>query len=120
MDNSKIDKKPINKDDLFHKKERFRINYDLLSRDEYFRIKENNRMIKKYIDAKARGNYRSLIYNVNEPESTLSKNLEVLKAVEYSLNKSFEALTQDDVDDLQTKLNNDTVYTYPFGQPILI
>jgi integrase len=111
MDNTEIVKKPINKDDLFNKKKRFQINYDLLSRDEYFRIKENNRIIKKYIDAKARGNYRSLIYDVNEPESTLSKNLEVLRAVENSLNKSFEALTQDDVDDLQTKLNNDTVYT---------
>ena len=103
--------KQIDKNDLFSKKAKFKISYESLSNNNFFKIKENNIIVKKYIDAKNRGNYRSLIYNVNEPESTLGKNLEVLRAVEANIVKPFESLTQDDIDILQVKLNEDSVYT---------
>jgi integrase len=100
-----------NKRDLFGFLVDFDKLYKMLENSTAFSIPENNKIIKKFIDAKWKGNYRSIIYQVNDPAATLSKNIHVFRTLERCLGKSFESLTQDDVDNFQIKLNSDSFET---------
>jgi integrase len=107
-----IEQIEIIKEDLYKKQIAFDRKYKRLSDLVYFSIPSNNILIKKYVDAKWNGYYQSIIYNVNEPKVTLCKTLDVLIKIESIVNKQFEDLTQQDIDNLQGALNDDTIYTH--------
>ena len=100
------------KEDIYKKARRFERCYNQLNQNNYFKIKENNKLIKIYIDAKWNGYFHSIVYNVNDPKSTLLKNLEVLLKIESIISKHFALLTQQDIDGLQRALNDDIIYTH--------
>jgi integrase len=102
-----------NKNDIYKYAQTFNELYRKLENGTLFRFPENNVLIKKYVDAKWMGNYRSLIYQVNQPDSTLAKNMRVLKTVEAIILKPFSALDQNDIDGFQVKLNSDSLLTSP-------
>lgn len=105
-------------EDVFNIEPRFDAAYKELINGQFFKIPENNGIIKLFIDAKWKGNYRSIIYQVNNPKCTLIKNLGVFRAIEGMLNKPFNKLSQDDIDMLQLRLNNDEfTTTSPIRKP---
>jgi integrase len=107
------DKEPkrASKTDLYNKGLMFFKMYEKLSQNKLLSIKENNEIVKLYIDSKQKGYYRSIVYDVNNPQLTCAKNMSVLKKIEESLKKPFSELVQKDIDDLQQKLNANSIFT---------
>ena len=102
---------PKNKDDVFNKNRAYNKVYSRLLDGSLLMISDNNKIVREYINAKIRGNNRSVLYSVYEPEKTLEKNMLVFKLLERLLNKSFQSLTETDIDNLQMKLNGNDLFT---------
>lgn len=108
----------MSKEDLFKIKPQFKQLYTTLECGTFSKFKSDNEIIKRYIDAKFQGNYRTLIYECNAPEKTLCKNLVTLKKIVRHFNKPLTSLTEDDIIDLQNKLNQNKIYSYHTKKPI--
>ena len=105
--------KKSTKADVYNKGLMFKVMYERLSNNQFMKYADNNRVVKIFIDAKYKGNYRSIMYDVNCPELTLSKNLSILKKIEGAIDKPFDALDQNDIDNFQQKLNDNSILLNP-------
>ena len=99
------------KEDIYNFKKSFSELYKELEEKTLYIYPENNELIKIYIDAKIKGNYKQIIYDVNKPEYTCLSNLQKYKVLEKFFNKPFKDLTQEDIDKLQHALNNNIFLT---------
>jgi integrase len=113
MTKSKGTLKKTPKQDIYNTQENFKLIYKQLENKKLFKHKENNEIIKIYIDAKIRGNYKQIIYDVNKPESTCTSNLQKYKILEEFFDKPFTELTQEDINQLQDALNRNLIKTKP-------
>jgi integrase len=99
------------KQDVYNNKEKFNEKYDLLKENKLYTHPQNNHLIKIYVDAKIKGNYKRLIYDVNKPDSTCLVTMEKLLFLENYFNKPLSQLTQTDIDQLQTDFDNNNITT---------
>ena len=111
------------KEDLFNSKKTFNHLYNQLEQEKLYTHKKNNKVIKIYIDAKIKGYYSRLRYNINKPEITCLSNIQKLIYLERYFNKPLTELTQKDIDELQRDLDTNNIYTQnklnqPIKQPI--
>lgn len=102
-----------NPEEFYNTKAEFKTLYDKLTRNEVYKRPEDNQIIKTYIDAKIKGNYKQIIYDVSKPHITCKENIRKLKYLNNFFNKPFKDLTQEDIDKLQEAINNDTLYLTP-------
>ncbi len=106
------------KDDLFKQNKRAKNMQELLNSGTLFKFPSNNVIIKKYIDAKFNGGYKHLIYECNNPIKTTYKNMLVLRKIAGLVSKPFAELTEDDILDLQTRLNDNKIRNDVTKKPI--
>lgn len=106
------------KDDIFSIVRRSKGIYNELENGTFSKYESDNKIIKKYVDSKHQGNYRHIIYECNAPEKTVYKNLVVLKKIVKNLNKPFCELTEDDLVELQNKLNRNEILNSSRTKPI--
>jgi integrase len=92
--------------------------FETLNAGKLFKFPEDTAIIKRYVSAKFQGNYRHIMYDCNCPEKTVYKNLLVLKKISNLVQKPLQSLTEDDVIELQTKLNQNVVYCNDSKKPI--
>jgi hypothetical protein len=93
--------------------------YQRLVTNKLAKFQCDNETIKKYVDAKIQGNYRQILYDCNSPRKTVYKNMVVLRKLSTLFEKPLIELTESDIYDLQSKLNNDEVTNDGNGRPIL-
>lgn len=89
-----------------------------LEAGKLFKFKEDTDIVKKYVNAKFQGNYRHIMYDCNCPEKTVYKNLLVLKKISNIVQKQFISLREDDIIDLQNRLNQNRIYKNDSCTPI--
>lgn len=95
------------KRDFFGKEKQYKEIYSKITQNTYFKFKENNQIVKLFLDAKTKGNYKRIIFDVNKPNSTCYRDTFSLKKLEVLLNKPFQNLVLEDIDKLQEMLNKD-------------
>jgi integrase len=106
-----------NKEDFYSKEQSYKLLYEQLSKHALFQFKQDNEIIKTYIDAKAKGHYKRLIYEVNNVPSTCRENIIKLKYLSKFFKKPFSELTEKDIDMLQEAFNKNKLKTEE-GKPI--
>ena len=104
--------------DVFRQEAQLKKMFKTLDDATFSSFEENNEMVKKYVNAKFQGNYRHLVYDCNSPERTTYKNLVVLRKIFGILDKPCSLLKEEDIIELQGKLNRNEVLTFEKNQPI--
>lgn len=89
-----------------------------LKRGDFAKYASDNKIIETYIDAKLQGNYRHILYDCNAPKKTVFKNLIVLRKLSHLFDKPISELKEEDVYNLQNKLNNNEILCANEPRPI--
>jgi integrase len=105
---------------VFKTQEKAKLWFKALNEGKLFKFPEDTAIIKRYVNAKFQGNYRHIIYDCNAPEKTVYKNLLVLKKITNIVQKPLISMTEEDVVDFQSKLNQNLIYCNDTERPISV
>ena len=108
----------MNREDIFKTATKTQECYKLLENGTFSKHPEDNDMVKRFVDAKFQGNYRQIIYDCNSPEKTVYKNMLVLRKITKLVDKPLIHLTEEDIIDLQNKINQNKVFCQNTTKPI--
>lgn len=111
-------KTSMEREDIFKMGQRSDNYFQLLKEGKLFKFPEDNKLVKIYLSAKFQGNYRHIIYNCNAPSKTIYKNMVVLKKITGLIDKPLCDLTEDDMIELQSKLNQNKIFVDGTNKPI--